>query len=68
MVFVNKIVNPIEEYQNYPKIVITYDRILVSLFTHQAGSLTVMDFEIAKEMNELAGPSDMAPTDNMLKA
>ena len=55
MVFVNKIVNPIEEYQNYPRILITYDRIHVSLFTNEAGAITVMDFEMAQQMEGLAG-------------
>lgn len=55
MIFLNKIVNPIEENQNYPRIVITYDRVVTSLFNHQAGGITVMDFEMAVEFDALAG-------------
>ncbi|OVE81021.1 hypothetical protein BVY03_05015 [bacterium K02(2017)] len=54
LLFVNKIVNPIEENQNYPKILIVYDRVVVSLYTTSAGGITLMDFAMAKEMNELA--------------
>ncbi len=54
MVFVNKIVNPIEENQNYPRLLITYDRVHVSLFTNAVGAITVMDFDMAKEMDELS--------------
>lgn len=57
LVFVNKIVNPIEEYQNYPKIIITYDRVRLSLHTNAMGGLTTEDLAMAKEMNALAGSS-----------
>lgn len=54
VVFLNKIVNPIEEQQNYPRISIVYNRVKVSLFTHAAGALTDADFEMAKEFDQLA--------------
>lgn len=55
LVFVNKIVNPIEENQNYPKILITYDRVHLSLHTNALGGLTTQDLTMAQEMNTLAG-------------
>lgn len=55
MVFVNKIVNPIEENQNYPRITIAYNRVTLSLFTNEVGAVTVMDFEMAAEFDRLAG-------------
>jgi 4a-hydroxytetrahydrobiopterin dehydratase len=57
MVFLNKIINPIEEFQNYPRISIVYDRVHVSLFTNHVGSITVMDLEMAMSFDELAGPA-----------
>lgn len=53
VIFVNKIVNPIEEQQNYPRAQIAYNRVRISLFTNTAGGLTPMDFEMAKEFDEL---------------
>ena len=55
LVFVNKIVNPIEENQNYPKILITYDRVHLSLYTNIMSGLTTQDLVMAQEMNALAG-------------
>ena len=55
VVFLNKIVNPIEENQNYPRMVLTYNRLLVSLFTNAVGALTVMDFDMARAFDQLAG-------------
>lgn len=67
MIFLNKIVNPIEENQNYPKIIIAYDRVQLFLFTHAAGALTVMDFSMAEEINTLAGDA-IDPQANFIKA
>lgn len=54
MVFVNKIINPIEEFQSYPVIRIAYNRVLVSLFNNMQGKLTELELSIAKEMDQLA--------------
>ncbi|MBU0506712.1 MAG: 4a-hydroxytetrahydrobiopterin dehydratase [bacterium] len=54
MIFVNKTVNPIEENQNYPRILILYNRVFISLFTNEVGALTATDFEMAKQFNMLA--------------
>ena len=53
MVFVNKIVNPIEEHQSYPRITITYNRVFVSLFNPVKGVLTEDELSIADEMEVL---------------
>lgn len=53
LVFVNKIVNPVEEHQNYPRITITYNRVKVSLLNHVSGVLAPVDFEVAAEMDSL---------------
>ncbi len=55
MLFLNKIMNPIEEHQNYPRMTIVYDRVLISLFTGMVGALTELDFEMAEEFNRLGG-------------
>lgn len=53
-VFLNKIINPIEENQNYPQISMAYNRVKVSLFTNSVGAITVMDLAMAKEFDQLA--------------
>ncbi|EKD50347.1 MAG: Pterin-4-alpha-carbinolamine dehydratase superfamily [uncultured bacterium] len=55
IVFVNKLVNPIEERQNYPRILVTYNRVYVSLFTNEVGGITLLDFDMAKDFDLLAG-------------
>lgn len=53
ILFVNQIVNPIEEHQSYPQIQITYNRVTVSLFNTEAGRLTEAEFTMAAEMDGL---------------
>ena len=54
MIFLNKIVNPIEESQNYPRITLTYNRVFISLFNNAVGALTLLDFEMAESFSKLA--------------
>lgn len=72
MLFLNKIMNPIEEHQSYPKIAIAYDRVRVSLFSGAVGALTELDFLMAAEFNELSGPKPVnSPEEdnpNLIKA
>jgi len=69
MIFMNKIVNPIEENQNYPRLLITYNRVHVSLFTNTAGGITVMDLDMAREFDSLAGePVEPEEDEGMIKA
>ena len=54
-IFFNKIINPIEEQQHYPVIVVSYNRVSLSLFTNAAGALTEKDFSLAKAIDALVG-------------
>ena len=53
VLFLNKIVNPIEEQQSYPKIEIAYNQILVSLFNNMAGGITEREMAMAQEFDKL---------------
>lgn len=55
VVFLNKTVNPIEENQSYPRITLAYNRVKVSLFTNEAGAITTQDFEMAGQLDAIAG-------------
>jgi 4a-hydroxytetrahydrobiopterin dehydratase len=52
-VFFNKIVNPIEENEHYPQIFIAYNRLVISLFSQEANSLTDRDLQVAQAIDAL---------------
>lgn len=51
--FVNKLVEPAESAGHHPDIAISYNKVTVSLTTHDAGGLTQKDFELAQTISEL---------------
>lgn len=51
--FVNKLVEPAEAAGHHPDIAISYNKVSVSLTTHDAGGLTERDFELAKVISQL---------------
>lgn len=53
VIFVNKLVNICEEFNHHPEIIIKYNRVHLYLFTHQIGSLSDRDINLAKEINLL---------------
>ncbi|MBS1271395.1 MAG: putative pterin-4-alpha-carbinolamine dehydratase [Candidatus Marinimicrobia bacterium] len=55
MEFVNKLVNPAETMNHHPDIEISYNTVTLSLTTHSEGGLTENDFELAGQINEIAG-------------
>lgn len=61
MVFLNKAINPIEEWQNYPRIIIAYNRVKIALFTTEAGAVTTLDFEMAQAFDQLARDTGSPP-------
>lgn len=46
--FVNGLVGPAEAMNHHPDVTISYNRVTVSLTTHDAGGLTVKDFALAR--------------------
>ena len=55
MEFVNKLVNPAETMNHHPDIHISYNTVTLTLTTHSEGGLTENDFELAGQINEIAG-------------
>ena len=51
--FVNKLVEPAETAAHHPDIAISYNKVMVSLTTHDANGLTQQDFELARTISEL---------------
>lgn len=52
--FVNQLVEPAEAAGHHPDIAISYNKVTLSLTTHDAGGLTQMDFDLAQTISELA--------------
>lgn len=47
MVFVNRLVEPSEAAGHHPDISISYNTVVITLTTHDAGGLTQRDFDLA---------------------
>jgi 4a-hydroxytetrahydrobiopterin dehydratase len=54
LAFVNRIGEQAEQAGHHPDIDIRYNRVRLSLVTHDAGGLTVKDFELAAVAERLA--------------
>jgi 4a-hydroxytetrahydrobiopterin dehydratase len=52
--FVRAIVGPAEELGHHPDLKISWDTVEVSITTHSEGGLTPNDFELARQIDELA--------------
>lgn len=52
--FVDRLVEPAEAAGHHPDLAISYNKVTVSLSTHDAGGLTQMDFDLAKTISGLA--------------
>jgi len=51
--YVNKLVEPAESAGHHPDIEISYNKVKVTLTTHDAGGLTQKDFDLAKVISEI---------------
>ena len=56
MEFVNRVAELAEELQHHPDIMIRYNKVTLTLTTHDAGGLTSRDFELARSTDELRVP------------
>lgn len=53
MDFVNKLVEPAEAAGHHPDLTISYNKVTVTLTTHDAGGLTEKDFNLAQVIDSL---------------
>jgi 4a-hydroxytetrahydrobiopterin dehydratase len=51
--FVNKLVEPAESAGHHPDIEISYNKVKVTLTTHDAGGLTQKDFDLAEVIAQI---------------
>ncbi|MEB3886822.1 4a-hydroxytetrahydrobiopterin dehydratase [Lyngbya sp. CCY1209] len=52
--FVNKLVEPAESAAHHPDLAISYNKVTITLTTHDSGGLTEKDFAMAKEISSLS--------------
>ncbi|MEA5515915.1 4a-hydroxytetrahydrobiopterin dehydratase [Nodularia sp. UHCC 0506] len=52
--FVNKLVEPAESLGHHPDIEISYNKVMITLTTHDAGGLTSKDFELAETISQIS--------------
>ena len=55
MAFVDKVAEAAEAAQHHPDILIRYNKVTISVNTHDAGGITQKDFDLAAELDRLAG-------------
>jgi 4a-hydroxytetrahydrobiopterin dehydratase len=60
MDFVNKVAQAAEADQHHPDILVRYDKVTLTLSTHDAGGITKKDFALAKKCDAFR-PSPPAP-------
>ncbi|MEH2121455.1 4a-hydroxytetrahydrobiopterin dehydratase [Nostoc sp.] len=51
--FVNKLVEPAESAGHHPDIEISYNKVKITLTTHDAGGLTQTDFDVARTISQI---------------
>ncbi len=55
MFFVNVVAGLAEKAGHHPDLTVTYNRVTVSLSTHDAGGITGKDFELARRIEAVNG-------------
>lgn len=54
MTFVDRVAEEAEKAQHHPDILIRYDKVTMTLSTHDSGGITQKDFDLAQAMDKLA--------------
>jgi len=52
--FVNQLVEPAEIANHHPDLTISYNKVIITLTTHDAGGLTAKDFDLAEAIDQLS--------------
>ena len=57
--FVDRLVEPAEAAAHHPDLAISYNKVTVSLTSHDAGGLTEKDFALAQTISQIGQESDL---------
>ncbi|MBX3402604.1 MAG: 4a-hydroxytetrahydrobiopterin dehydratase [Phycisphaeraceae bacterium] len=60
MRFVDRVAEAAEAAQHHPDILIRYNKVTLTLSTHDAGGITEKDFALAAKVDEMRGPAPAA--------
>lgn len=52
--FTNQLIEPSEAIAHHPDLRISYNQVLISLTTHDAGGISMLDIELAKRISRLS--------------
>jgi 4a-hydroxytetrahydrobiopterin dehydratase len=52
--FINKLVQPAEAAGHHPDLAISWNKVTITLSTHDAGGLTQKDFNLAQIINQIS--------------
>jgi 4a-hydroxytetrahydrobiopterin dehydratase len=55
MAFVNRVAAAAEARQHHPDILVRYNKVTLTLSTHDAGGITQKDFDLAKAVDAMGG-------------
>jgi 4a-hydroxytetrahydrobiopterin dehydratase len=58
LAFVNKVGELAEQSNHHPDIIINYNKVTLSVTTHDAGGLTVKDFDLAGHIEKIGKTDD----------
>lgn len=55
MIFVNRVAELAQQHEHHPDILIRYNKVALTLTTHDSGGLTNQDFWMARQIDDLVG-------------
>lgn len=61
MKFVNQVADAAEKDQHHPDILIRYNKVTLTLSTHDASGITAKDFSLAKKVDEMFAAASAVP-------
>jgi 4a-hydroxytetrahydrobiopterin dehydratase len=68
MRFVNQVADAAEKDQHHPDILIRYNKVTLTLSTHDASGITAKDFSLAKQVDAMFVAAMAAPVQNSASA
>jgi 4a-hydroxytetrahydrobiopterin dehydratase len=60
MGFVNRVADAAEKAQHHPDILVRWNKVTLTVNTHDAGGITVKDFDLAKKIDAMTAPAVVA--------
>jgi 4a-hydroxytetrahydrobiopterin dehydratase len=67
MRFVDKVAAAAERSQHHPDILVRWNKVTLTVNTHDAGGITVKDFDLAKQADAMVGPPAPPPKPRQIK-